>query len=63
VVKNKKLIHEFTQKGYSSIIWNGDNDEGIGVGSGIYFYQLKVGKRFFRNKEDAAFEIKPFNTV
>ena len=40
--KIKELTHEYTPKGYSSLIWNGDNDDGSVVGSGIYFYQLQV---------------------
>ncbi len=40
--KIKILARGNTPKGLYSIIWNGDNDEGNAVGSGIYFYKLQV---------------------
>jgi len=34
---------EVTRAGESSVIWNGDDDNGNSVSSGIYFYRMKSG--------------------
>jgi hypothetical protein len=39
----KTLVSEHLSAGYKSVIWDGKNDEGKDVASGVYFYQLKVG--------------------
>ncbi len=36
----KSLVNEKLSKGYHSFIWNGKNDMGKSVSSGIYFYRL-----------------------
>jgi hypothetical protein len=41
--KVKTLIHEVLPAGEHSVIWNGRDSNGKGVGSGIYFYKLKAG--------------------
>jgi uncharacterized delta-60 repeat protein len=41
--KVKSLISEELSAGYKSVIWDGKNDDGKEVASGVYFYQLKVG--------------------
>ena len=33
------------------ITWDGKNDLGENVGSGIYFYKLKMGNKFSQTKE------------
>jgi len=42
--KVKTLIDKKMTTGERSIFWNGRNDAGIKLGSGIYFYRLKVGE-------------------
>ncbi|MBU0711009.1 T9SS type A sorting domain-containing protein [bacterium] len=38
------LQNAYTQIGSNTVIWNGKNDTGVLVPSGIYFYQLKTDK-------------------
>ncbi len=40
--KIKTLFNNELEKGNHSIIWNGNNDLGIPVSSGIYYYKLEV---------------------
>ena len=40
--KVKTLVNEFRNVGYHSVIWNGKDESGELVSSGIYLYQLKV---------------------
>ena len=37
------LIDEFTEAGPYSILWNGRNDRGSAVASGMYLYRLRTG--------------------
>lgn len=39
----RTLVDETRAAGYHSVIWDGRNDEGQEVGSGIYFYQMTTG--------------------
>jgi len=41
--KVRTLVSEELSSGYKSVIWDGKNDDGKDVSSGVYFYQLKVG--------------------
>jgi uncharacterized delta-60 repeat protein len=41
--KVRILVSEELSSGYKSVIWDGKNDDGKDVASGVYFYQLKVG--------------------
>lgn len=41
--KVRTLVSERLIPGYKSVLWDGKNDSGDDVASGIYFYQLKVG--------------------
>jgi|GEM_PF-2617972 len=41
--KVRTLASEHLSMGYKSVLWDGKNDTGKDVASGIYFYQLKVG--------------------
>ncbi|KPL03896.1 MAG: hypothetical protein AMJ73_05055 [candidate division Zixibacteria bacterium SM1_73] len=41
--KVRTLVLEELSSGYKSVIWDGKNDDGKDVASGVYFYQLKVG--------------------
>jgi hypothetical protein len=40
--KVRTLISEHLSSGYNSVLWDGKNDSGKDVASGIYFYQIKV---------------------
>ncbi|NQV19462.1 MAG: T9SS type A sorting domain-containing protein, partial [Armatimonadetes bacterium] len=40
--KVNTLVNEFKDVGYHHIIWNGDDETGKLVSSGIYFYKLNV---------------------
>jgi plastocyanin len=41
--KVRTLVSERLSSGYKSVLWDGKNDSGKEVASGIYFYCLKVG--------------------
>jgi len=41
--KVRTLVSENLSSGYKSVLWDGKDDVGKEVGSGIYFYQLKIG--------------------
>jgi M6 family metalloprotease-like protein len=41
--KVRSLMNDFRDAGEHNVIWNGKNDEGISVGSGIYFYRMSTG--------------------
>jgi uncharacterized delta-60 repeat protein len=41
--KVKTLLSENLPSGYKSVIWDGKNDDGKEVASGVYFYQLRAG--------------------
>ena len=40
--KVKTLINELLQKGRYNVIWNGDDENGNNVASGVYFYQMRT---------------------
>ena len=39
----KSIINERIDAGYHNVIWNGENNIGQKVASGIYFYKFKAG--------------------
>jgi hypothetical protein len=39
----KTLVDEEQTAGYKQVVWNGHNDNGEAVGSGIYFYRIQAG--------------------
>ncbi|HPG40862.1 MAG TPA: FlgD immunoglobulin-like domain containing protein [bacterium] len=41
--KIRTLVNEEKQAGYYSVIWNGKNDSGVAVASGIYIMQIQAG--------------------
>jgi hypothetical protein len=41
--KVRALVAEQLSSGYKSVLWDGKNESGKDVASGIYFYQLRVG--------------------
>jgi hypothetical protein len=40
----RRLVDEFRPVGRSEVVWDGRNDAGTPVGSGVYFYRLDAGK-------------------
>jgi hypothetical protein len=40
--KVKTLLNDVLNSGVHTIVWNGDDDSGHAVGSGIYFYRMKT---------------------
>jgi hypothetical protein len=40
--KVRTLFNGFSTAGEHSIVWNARNDEGVAVGSGVYFYRLET---------------------
>lgn len=46
----RQLVDENQVAGYKRLIWNGRNEFGTEVGSGIYFLQLNVGPQRFTRK-------------
>jgi len=46
----KTLVDELKEPGRYVITWNGKNEKGDHVSSGVYFYQLKVGERKVNKK-------------
>ena len=42
--KIKTLVSGTREAGEHAAVWNGTNDEGHAVSSGVYFYSLKIGK-------------------
>ncbi|MCD4796609.1 MAG: DUF1573 domain-containing protein [Candidatus Cloacimonetes bacterium] len=42
--KVKTLVEKKLQPGYYSVVWNGKNETGKSVSSGVYFYKFKAGK-------------------
>jgi len=40
----RSLIDEIHQHGEHSIVWNGRDDNGVSVGSGVYFYRMMAGE-------------------
>jgi len=37
------LVNDFERAGYKSVVWNGRNDSGAAVASGIYIYRITAG--------------------
>ena len=44
--KIKELIHDIQTSGYHSIMWDGKNENGNHVGSGMYFYNFTFNDVF-----------------
>ncbi|MCK5076454.1 MAG: T9SS type A sorting domain-containing protein, partial [Calditrichia bacterium] len=41
--KIRTLINEKIEAGYQNVLWNGTNDHGVQVSSGMYFYKITAG--------------------
>ena len=48
--KIKTLVNEYQSFGEHSVVWNGTNETGIPVGTGIYFYRLKTDNNIVLKK-------------
>ncbi len=46
----RSLANDVYAYGKHKLEWNGKNDRGEQVGSGVYFYRMKAGKRIFTKK-------------
>jgi flagellar hook assembly protein FlgD len=40
------LLESYITAGKHSVTWNGRNDAGVSVGSGVYFIRLQAGAQF-----------------
>ncbi|MBD3290645.1 T9SS type A sorting domain-containing protein [candidate division KSB1 bacterium] len=49
-VKVRSLVNEYQKRGHYSARWDGRDDNGQDVSTGIYFYSLKAGNRMVLNK-------------
>lgn len=49
--KVRTLVEGNKSAGYHSISWDGKNDQGTGVSSGIYIYRLSVAGKFAQSKK------------
>jgi hypothetical protein len=49
--KVRSLLDDQRDKGSYSIVWNGKNDNGNSVSSGIYFYKLEANNRMIDTKK------------
>ncbi len=49
--KVKTLVDNMCEEGINTIIWNGTNDAGRQVGTGIYFYNLNVNNKSIKTKK------------
>ncbi len=48
--KVKTLVQRVQARGSHSVKWDGRNENGLSVGSGVYFYQLKSGSQILTGK-------------
>ncbi len=49
--KIRTLVNEHKQAGSYTVTWDGCNDRGLQVGSGIYFIRMKAGRKFVEMKK------------
>jgi flagellar hook assembly protein FlgD len=40
----RTLVNDYETAGYKQVRWDGKNNSGKAVASGIYFYRIEVGK-------------------
>ena len=48
--KVKTLYHGYSQSGYHQINWNGNNDKGNSLSSGVYILNLEYDKNILNSK-------------
>jgi len=42
--KVRTLVNDFHQSGEYTVVWNGRDDNGLQVSSGVYFYRMRAGE-------------------
>ncbi|MCD4664580.1 MAG: T9SS type A sorting domain-containing protein, partial [Bacteroidales bacterium] len=47
----RTLVDAYKKAGKHSVVWDGENNSGETVSSGIYFYQLKTGDNLYETKQ------------
>jgi len=47
----RTLVNGDQTPGYKKVVWDGLNDHGVKVASGIYIYRIKAGKDFVKAKK------------
>jgi flagellar hook assembly protein FlgD len=47
----RTLLSGEVAAGNHSVLWDGRNERGTSVGSGVYFYRLKLGTDFVSSKK------------
>jgi hypothetical protein len=48
--KVRSLVSEHLSSGYKSVLWDGRDDKGLEVASGIYFYRIEAGPHTVTNR-------------
>ena len=46
----KELVHDKQTAGYYNVNWNGIDNTGKKVSSGVYFYHIRTDKKSLRKK-------------
>jgi len=46
----RTLINSLVEEGYGEVVWNGKDQSGRSVSSGVYFYKLRAGKTMISRK-------------
>ena len=54
------LLNTNMDAGYHKVVWNGINNNGMPVSSGIYLYSIKAGEYIFSQK---MFYLKSFKNL
>jgi len=39
----RALVNDYRESGTHTVVWDGRDNSGVNVGSGVYFYQMRVG--------------------
>ena len=48
--KVRRLISENVAPGTHTVVWNGTDDRGLNVASGVYIFRLEMGKTILRHR-------------
>ena len=46
----KTLVEDYSLAGYHQVVWDGTDEMGISLGSGIYFIRAQIGKEIYYHK-------------
>jgi hypothetical protein len=47
----KALVNGKQESGYYKVNWDGRNERGVSVGSGVYFYRISIGREFIKSRK------------